>query len=110
MKCQVCDAEAVHSVTLLSMSLPLCRTHLFSTFRRFKCGDKEAIKFRCEEIIAEWEVKRKHKNRSKVDEDTLRKITDFRCSGLSVSAIADKIGIAKSLVHRYVTRLEDVYE
>lgn len=109
MSCQVCGNEAVHDLTFLdNMKISLCRTHLFNIFRRFKRGDKELMRFRCQEICEKWKIRRKHKNRSKVSESVLHEITELKCAGYSVTGIAQKLGLAKSLVHRYVTRLQDV--
>jgi transposase-like protein len=109
MGCQVCGVDAVHELSFLdNLSIPLCRQHLFRVFRRFKRGDKELMRFRCQEICDIWKLRRKHKNRSKVSDDVLREITELKCGGYTVTAIAQKLGLAKSLVHRYVTRLQDV--
>jgi transposase-like protein len=108
MGCQVCSTEAVHDLAFIDdLKIPLCRTHLFLVFRRFKRGDKELMRYRCKEICETWKVRRKHKNRSKVCDQVLAKITELKCSGYSVTSIAQTLGLAKSLVHRYVTRLQD---
>jgi|688.fasta_scaffold100738_2 transposase-like protein len=108
MGCQVCEAEAVHNLSFIdNLQIPLCRTHLLRIFRRFKRGDKELMRFRCQEICDMWKVRRKHKNRSKVSDEVLKEITELKCAGYSVTSIAQKLSLAKSLVHRYVTRLQD---
>jgi transposase-like protein len=108
MGCQVCGSEAVHNLTFLDeLTIPLCRSHLFRVFRRFKRGDKELMRYRCQEICDTWKIRRKHKNRSKVCDLVLKEITELKCSGYSVTSIAQRLGLAKSLVHRYVTRLQD---
>ena len=109
MECQVCGAESVHHLQFVDdVQIPLCRPHLFRLFRRFKPGDKELMRFRCREIADGWKVTRKHKYRSKVTSEMLEQITELRCNGYSMTVISQKLGIAKSLVHRYVTKLQDV--
>jgi hypothetical protein len=110
-KCTACESESVHDLELMDgVTVPLCRQHLLRAFRRMKRGDKEAVMFRYREIVAGWRLTRVHKGRAKVNEETLLKIARLKTSGLSISGIAYEIGVTKSLVHRYVMKLEDVHE
>ena len=109
MECQVCGADSVHNLSFVDdVQIPLCKPHLFRVFRRFRPGDKELMRYRCQEISQGWRVSRKHKNRSKVTAEILEQITELRCGGYTMTAISKRLGIAKSLVHRYVTKLQDV--
>lgn len=109
-KCALCDEYSCHRYSYCSgLNVPLCRSHLTSVFRRLKTGDREVILFRCEEIIKEWQVrKRRHASRSKVSAESLREIARLKVLGHSVVSIADHLKITKALAHRYVTRLLSV--
>jgi hypothetical protein len=111
MNCSVCKAYTVHEIELVDgMKLSLCRSHLFSVFRRLRRGDKAVIMFRLDEILEGWEHSRKHKDTAKVDGACLVQIAGLKCSGMNITSIAKRLNLAKSLVHRYVTKLESVHE
>lgn len=110
MRCSECESEAVHELNLLeNTKVPFCRPHLMRAFRRLRVADKEILRFRCNEICAEWSLGRKHHSRSKVDAAGLVQITEAFCSGMSITAVAVKLGVSKCLVHRYLTKLTDIY-
>jgi len=111
MNCSVCKEYTVHEIDLVDgMKVPLCRFHLLRLFRRFKRGDKAVVMYRLEEMLEAWRLYRKHKSAAKVDGDCLVKIAEMKCSGMNVTSISRQLGLAKSLVHRYVTKLESVHE
>jgi hypothetical protein len=111
MNCSVCKEYTVHEIDVIDgMKVPLCRLHLLRLFRRFRRGDRAVVMFRLDEILEGWEHSRKHKDIAKVDRDCLVKIAEMKCGGLNITSIARQLGLAKSLVHRYVTKLESVNE
>lgn len=110
--CECCRSETIEHnfkpVDTSEFSVPLCAACWRKVMRRFRDHDPERMRYAASQIKTKWETYRRNAGRAKFMPEHLDEAIELKAKGLSICAIAKKIGFPQSLVHRYFTRLQEM--
>jgi len=110
--CDCCGSDTIeHSfrpVDTSEFKVPLCSACWRKVMRRFRDHDPERMRYAAALIKSKWETYRRNGGRAKFLPEHLDEAIELKAKGLSICAVAKKIGFPQSLVHRYFTRLQEM--